>query len=103
MSAFDFGKLPEDATLAAKIVDAHVKDNEASKNNGYIGSIFGGKDNISYNISSIIILFCVIIFVPFAAYLSGSSDFTHKDFISSVTGLITLFAGYMFGKSGKKE
>jgi len=103
MSTFDFGKLPKDANLAAKIVDAHVKDNEASKNNGFIGSIFGGKDNISYNVSSIIILFCVVIFVPFSAYISGLPDFSHKDFASSVTGLITLFSGYLFGKSGKKE
>jgi len=103
MTVFDFEKLPKDASLASKIIDGHFKDNEESKNNGKIGVFFGGKDNISYNISAIIILFCVLIIVPFIVKIAGTTDFSYKDSISSITSLITLFAGYMFGKSGKKE
>lgn len=100
---FDFEKLPKDANLASKIIDGHFKENEESNKNGKIGAFFGGSENISYNISGIIILICVVFLLPFIIYISGSKDFTYKDGVSSIASLITLFSGYMFGKSGKKE
>lgn len=102
MSTFDLNKLPKDVDLAKSIIAAHYKDNETSKNNGFIGRVFGGKDNIANNVTAVIITVFSIALIIVICCAAGTPNFTYKDCVSSIVGLLTLFAGYMFGKANQK-
>ncbi len=78
-------------------------DIEKSKvENGFIGRIFGGQENVSLNVASIIIIIFSISIVFFTFKWSGNGDLSFKDSLTSFTSTLSLILGYIFGRTPRR-
>lgn len=60
MNDFDFSKIPLDTKIAGRIVDNYNETKISITNRGKIGSIFGSKDNVSYNVAALVCVLSVL-------------------------------------------
>jgi len=103
MSDFNLNDLPQDTNLASKVIDGKIKNQQTIMERGFIGRIFGGSENISYNVTALSVVLCILCILFLIIKGSGTDSFSYKDSTSIVSNIITLFVGYLFGKTTNKE
>jgi hypothetical protein len=99
--AVDELKLPADAKLAGKMLDGHVRIEQAKVDRGKVGDLLGSSSNVPANIAGIIALTAGLVFVVAVILWAGNTDFTHKDGAAALSSLITLALGYLFGRASR--
>jgi hypothetical protein len=93
--------LPADGKLAGKIVDNHVRNEQAKLDRGWIGNLIGSANSVPSNIAGVIAVVGSLALILSIVCWSGSNDFTRKDGVAALSSLITLVIGYLFGKVAK--
>lgn len=99
--AVDELNLPADTKLAGKMLDGHVRIEQAKVDRGKIGDWIGSSQNVPANIAAIIALLASIALIGIAAFGTGTEDLTPKDRVTALSSLVTLALGYLFGKASK--
>jgi hypothetical protein len=90
--------LPENEKLAAKVIDAQSKETSARIEQGWLGKVWGTR-NAARNIAGVIVTVLVFLFAYVVLRSTGSQDLPTKDALVSVSSLITLGLGYLFGRA----
>lgn len=99
--AVDELKLPDDTKLAGKMLDGHVKIEQAKVDRGKVGDWLGSSGNVPANIAGIVALLASVCLIVAVLKWAGTPDFPHKDAVSALSSLITLALGYLFGRASK--
>lgn len=94
-------KLPEDQKLAGKIVDGHIRGEQAKIDQGLIGKIFGSRNSVAENVAAIIALSSSLALIASVVWWGGSQEFSREKAVASLSSLITLTIGYLFGRLSK--
>jgi len=94
-------KLPADTKLAGKVLEGHIRNEQTKIDRGKIGDLFGSRNSIPSNIAALISLFATAVLLVVVLLWSGTKDFSYKDGVAAVTGLISLGLGYLFGRATK--
>lgn len=95
--------LPDNEKLAAKVIDAQSKEVATRLQQGWLGR-FWGSTNAPRNIAGVIVCIFSALFVYIVVSSIGDQGFSPKDALASVSSLITLLLGYLFGRaSASKE
>jgi hypothetical protein len=99
--AVDELKLPDDTKLAGKMLDGHVKIEQAKVDRGKVGDWLGTSSSVPANIAGVVALAASVCLIIAVLMWAGASDFTHKDAAAALSSLITLALGYLFGRASK--
>jgi hypothetical protein len=94
-------KLPKDTTLAGKVIEGHYQNEQAKIDRGPLGRIFGSQGSVPANVVAVISVTSAVVLTASIVFWAGSSDFSYKDAVSALSGLVTLTVGYLFGRSSK--
>ena len=94
-------KLPNDTKLAGKLIEGHVRKEQAKIDRGSIGVLFGSRNSVPANVAAIIALVTSLTFLIAIFCWAGGKDFTYKEAAAALSGLITLTLGYLFGRASK--
>lgn len=92
--------LPQDTSLAAKVLDYHKGKDKQNAELGWLGKIWGVSSSVPNNIAAFAI--CILLLTGVICTFV-IDDFTHiKDLWTLITPVITLAFGYLFGEKTKK-
>lgn len=97
----DLLQLPSDAKIANKIVEGHVRNEQAKTDRGSIGGLLGSRNSIPANVAAIIALLTSVVFICAVVNWAGNADYSRKDAAVALSGLITLTVGFLFGRASK--
>lgn len=90
--------LPANAEVAGKVVDSQAQQAMRKIDRGLIGVLFGTRDHVPFNVAAAVVVIAVLAI----GYLMLWYGFAVKrDEITTLSGLVTLFGGYLFGKASK--
>jgi hypothetical protein len=72
---------------------------------GWVGKIWGGTSNSKINIAALIISIAMLFAIFYSCFVKENAPFSAKDCWTTVTPIITLALGYIFGdkKSNKNK
>lgn len=91
--------LPSDPAVAREVITAQSAASQAKVDRGFIGVIFGTKDNAPNNVAGFVVILCLISIV-YLAVTNDSSSHNDKS-ISYLLPILTSFGGFMFGRGSK--
>jgi hypothetical protein len=92
--------LPEDPTLAGKVIDAEAERESKKLDRGMIGIMFGTKDHVPNNVAASICIICMLSICVIYARSDSFAD--SKDPITVISGILTLGLGFLFGRASKE-
>lgn len=92
-------KLPSDSKLAGKLVEGHLKNEQARIERGKIGDLLGGKSSVPANIAAILVIVCIGALIAAMFCAPTDNSFSTKDKVATLSSLITLVVGYLFGRT----
>lgn len=98
----NFANLPKNTDVANKVVDATVADAAARGERGWLGQVFGGKENVPNNIAAFTVVVGVILLCAVIAFAADGTSFTRKDGVAAALSLVTLALGFLFGRASKR-
>lgn len=99
IGAVDHSKLPADPAVAKEVITAQSAASKTKLDRGIIGIIFGTKDHAPNNVAGIVVLFSLISII-FLASTDGEPPH-HDKAISILVPILSMFGGFMFGRSFK--
>lgn len=99
--ALDDIKLPANEKLAGKMLEGHMRHEQTRIERGFIGSVIGSSSSVPYNIAAVLAVVAAIALISVIVMWSGNQDFTRKDGVASLSALVTLLIGYLFGRGNK--
>ena len=93
-------QLPEDRTLAKKLIDSQTRQQERRTEMGTLGRFFGSVQDKPGNVACFAIAASfLILLVVVLVYISGDRpNLKIEILIPAFVGIISLALGYMFGK-----
>ncbi len=94
-------QLVGDAKLDGKLVEGHIQKEQTKLDRGLIGHALGSSNSIPKNVAAIIAIASTTTLLISIVVWGGSESFSYKDAVGSVTSLVTLTIGYLFGRSSK--
>jgi hypothetical protein len=95
-------QLPDDKTLARRIVDSQAKRDERKTEMGMLGRIFGSVSDKPGNIAGVVVLASFAALLGLLATAIFKPDVKMDVLLPIFTGMITLALGYLFGKGDQK-
>ncbi len=90
-----------DAKLDGKLVEGHIRNEQAKLDRGTIGKFIGSSNSAPRNVASIIAILASVVLIIAVTCWAGKADFGYKDAVAALSSLITLTIGYLFGRSSK--
>jgi hypothetical protein len=99
--------LPENPQLASKIIDSSNEINKTKAEHGFLGRLWGKSSSIPNNIAALSIIILLGFGVLYSLFLphieQENLSFTAKECWKTISPIITLALGYIFGEKTKKN
>lgn len=95
-------KLVGNEKLDGKLVEGHIQKEQTKLDRGLIGHALGSSNSIPKNVAAIIAIASTATLLISIVVWGGSENFGYKDAVGSITSIVTLTIGYLFGRSSKE-
>ncbi|MET3828016.1 hypothetical protein ABIC16_003709 [Sphingomonas sp. PvP055] len=95
----DHSKLPADPAVAKEVITAQSAASRVKLDRGIIGVILGTKDHAPNNVAGTVVVASLTAIIYLAA--SDSEPPHHEKAISILMSILSMFGGFMFGRSVK--
>jgi hypothetical protein len=97
-------ELPEDTSLARKVIDSETKMNELKMKAGWLGAFFGSTNNAGLYIVGLV---CLILILTATIYTfcpnTSTNALSAEKLWTIILPVITTLIGFIFGSSTKSK
>lgn len=94
-------QLVGDVKLDGKLVEGHIQKEQTKLDRGLIGHALGSNNSIPKNVAAVIAIASTATLIISVSVWAGNDNFGYKGAVGSLTSLVTLTVGYLFGRSSK--
>lgn len=94
-------EFPADSKVASSWIKGQLDASARKLEMGVLGSFLGGASEKAGNIAFVVIVVLLLAFLGVLVFAADTPSLTKKDMLLSITGVLTLVLGYLFGRSSR--